>query len=86
MRRAQLPSGAEHASGSGSMSWLGSDVPAARRRRHAAQQHPVADGRDRYSGRRTMLRVLGDPLLSTGIMPGFPSPVLATGTRTPRAA
>jgi hypothetical protein len=43
-------------------------------------------GRDRYSGRRTMLRVLGDPLPSTGIMPGFPSPALATVTQTPQAA
>lgn len=43
-------------------------------------------GRDPYSGRRTLLRVLGDPLPSTGIMPGFPSPALATGTQTARAA
>jgi alpha-ketoglutarate-dependent taurine dioxygenase len=43
-------------------------------------------GRDRYSGRRTMLRVLGDSLPGTGIVPGFPSPSLETGTRTPRAA
>lgn len=31
-------------------------------------------GRDRFSGRRTMLRVLGDPLPGTRIMPGFRSP------------
>jgi hypothetical protein len=37
-------------------------------------------GRDRYRGLRTMLRVLGDPLPGTGIMPGFLSPVPATGT------
>lgn len=43
-------------------------------------------GRDRYSGRRTMLRVLGDPLSSSEIMPGFPSPTAATDSRTPRAA
>jgi hypothetical protein len=43
-------------------------------------------GRDPYSGRRTLLRVLGDPLPGTGIMPGFPSPAPATGTQTARAA
>jgi hypothetical protein len=43
-------------------------------------------GRDRYFGRRTMFRVLGDPLPSTGIMPGFPSPVPTSDTQTPRAA
>jgi alpha-ketoglutarate-dependent taurine dioxygenase len=43
-------------------------------------------GRDPYSGRRTLLRVLGDPLPGTGIMPGFPSPALATGAQTARAA
>jgi len=43
-------------------------------------------GRDSFAGRRTMLRVLGDPVPSTGIMPGFPSPAPATGTQTPRAA
>jgi hypothetical protein len=43
-------------------------------------------GRDRYSGRRTMLRILGDPLSSTGIMPGFLSLEPTTGTQTPRAA
>lgn len=39
-------------------------------------------GRDRYHGLRTMLRVLGDPLPGTGIMPGFlsPAPAPATGT------
>jgi hypothetical protein len=41
-------------------------------------------GRDRYTGRRVMLRILGDPLPSTGLMPGFPSPV--PGTQVPRAA
>lgn len=40
-------------------------------------------GRDRYSGRRTMLRVLGDPLPGTGIMPGFPSPAPATRKEDP---
>jgi alpha-ketoglutarate-dependent taurine dioxygenase len=43
-------------------------------------------GRDSFAGRRTMLRVLGDPLPNTGIMPGFPSPAPTTGTQTPRAA
>ncbi len=41
-------------------------------------------GRDRYVGHRTMLRVLGDALPSTAILPGFPAP--ATSTQTPRAA
>jgi hypothetical protein len=41
-------------------------------------------GRDHYAGHRTILRVLGDPLPNTGIMPGFPSP--ARGTQAPRAA
>jgi alpha-ketoglutarate-dependent taurine dioxygenase len=30
-------------------------------------------GRDSFTGRRIMLRILGDPLPSIGIMPGFPS-------------
>jgi hypothetical protein len=37
-------------------------------------------GRDRYIGPRTVLRILGDPLPGTGIMPGFPS------SRTPDIA
>jgi alpha-ketoglutarate-dependent taurine dioxygenase len=35
-------------------------------------------GRDRYTGPRVMLRVLGDPLSGTGIQPGFPAPVPST--------
>lgn len=31
-------------------------------------------GRDRFGGRRIMLRILGDPLPGTGILPGFPAP------------
>jgi len=31
-------------------------------------------GRDRYTGPRVMLRILGDPLPATGIQPGFPTP------------
>jgi hypothetical protein len=31
-------------------------------------------GRDRFAGERIILRVLGDPLPGSGIMPGFPSP------------
>lgn len=34
-------------------------------------------GRDRYTGPRTMLRILGDPLPGTGIQPGFPAPALS---------
>ena len=30
-------------------------------------------GRDRYTGPRVMLRILGDPLPGTGIQPGFPA-------------
>jgi hypothetical protein len=30
-------------------------------------------GRDNFIGHRVMLRILGDPLPSTGLMPGFPS-------------
>jgi len=41
-------------------------------------------GRDRYTGPRVMLRILGDPLPSTGIQPGFPAP--APGTHTAQAA
>jgi hypothetical protein len=29
-------------------------------------------GREPYAGRRVMLRILGDPLPGTGILPGFP--------------
>ena len=43
-------------------------------------------GRENFAGRRTMLRILGDPLPATGIPPGFPSPVTATDLRTPLAA
>ena len=43
-------------------------------------------GRDRYTGRRIMLRILGDPLPSTGVMPGFPSPSPAPDERAPQAA
>ncbi len=41
-------------------------------------------GRDRYTGPRVMLRILGDPLPGTGIQPGFPAP--APSTQTARAA
>ncbi len=41
-------------------------------------------GRDRYTGPRVMLRILGDPLPGTGIQPGFRAPVL--GTHTAQAA
>ena len=43
-------------------------------------------GRERYAGHRTILRILGDPLPGTGIMPGFRSPSPAPGAQTPRAA
>jgi hypothetical protein len=43
-------------------------------------------GRDRYAGERVILRVLGDPLPGSGIMPGFPSPSAAPGAQTTRAA
>lgn len=43
-------------------------------------------GRDSFTGRRIMVRILGDPLPSTGIMPGFPSPASTTDTQAPRAA
>jgi hypothetical protein len=42
-------------------------------------------GRNRYSGHRVMLRILGDLLPGTGIMPGFPSPSPASG-QAPQAA
>jgi len=41
-------------------------------------------GRDRYTGPRIMLRILGDPLPGTGIQPGFPAP--GPSTRTAQAA
>lgn len=37
-------------------------------------------GRDHYTGPRIMLRVLGDPLPSAGIQPGFPAPALSPQT------
>jgi hypothetical protein len=43
-------------------------------------------GRERYAGDRIMLRILGDPLPGTGIMPGFRSPSPTPGAQTPRAA
>ena len=43
-------------------------------------------GRDSFTGHRIMLRILGDPLPGTGIMPGFPSPAPATNARAPHAA
>ncbi len=43
-------------------------------------------GRERYAGHRIMLRILGDPLPGTGIMPGFRSPSPAPGAQIPRAA
>jgi alpha-ketoglutarate-dependent taurine dioxygenase len=42
-------------------------------------------GRDRYSGHRVMLRIPGDLLPGTDIMPGFPSPSPASG-QAPQAA
>jgi Taurine catabolism dioxygenase TauD, TfdA family len=42
-------------------------------------------GRDSFTGRRIMLRILGDPLPSTGIMPGFPSEALTMNSRPPKA-
>jgi Taurine catabolism dioxygenase TauD, TfdA family len=41
-------------------------------------------GRDRYTGPRVMLRILGDPLSGTGIQPGFSVPT--PGTQTAQAA
>jgi hypothetical protein len=43
-------------------------------------------GRDSFYGRRVMLRILGDPLPSIGIMPGFPSPAPKTETQATQAA
>ena len=43
-------------------------------------------GRDSFTGHRTMLRILGDPLPSKRIMPGFASPAPAADTRAPQAA
>ena len=41
-------------------------------------------GRDRYTGPRVMLRILGDPLPGTGIQPGFPAST--PGTQAAQAA
>jgi hypothetical protein len=41
-------------------------------------------GRDRYTGPRVMLRLLGDPLPGTGIQPGFPLPRPARAQRRQR--
>jgi hypothetical protein len=38
-------------------------------------------GRESFTGRRIMLRILGDPRPSTGIMPGFPSEALRCALR-----
>jgi hypothetical protein len=43
-------------------------------------------GRDNFTGHRIMLRILGDPLPDTGIMPGFPSQALTTSSQAPKAA
>lgn len=43
-------------------------------------------GRDNFADHRSMLRVLGDPLPATGILPGFPSPVPVTDLQEPLAA
>jgi hypothetical protein len=47
-------------------------------------------GRDRYTGPRVMLRILGDPFPGTGIQPGFAAPAgtvpPALGMQTARAA
>lgn len=43
-------------------------------------------GRDNFVGHRAMLRILGDPLPATGILPGFPSPLTATDLQAPLAA
>jgi hypothetical protein len=43
-------------------------------------------GRDSFTGHRVMLRVLGDPLPSIQIMPGFPSEAPATRNQAPQAA
>lgn len=41
-------------------------------------------GRDRCTGPRVMLRILGDPLPSTGVQPGYPAP--EPGPHTAQAA
>lgn len=43
-------------------------------------------GRDNFVGHRSMLRILGDPLPASGILPGFPSPVLMTDIQASMAA
>lgn len=43
-------------------------------------------GRDNFTGHRSMLRILGDPLPPTGILPGFPSPGPVTDLQEPLAA
>ena len=43
-------------------------------------------GRDRFRGRRVMLRILGDPLPGTGVVPGFPSLSPAPDAKASRAA
>ena len=43
-------------------------------------------GRDGYRGRRAMLRILGDPLPGTAVVPGFPSPSLTPNAKASRAA
>jgi hypothetical protein len=43
-------------------------------------------GRDDFVGHRSMLRILGDALPASGIVPGFPSPALAADIEAPMAA
>jgi Taurine catabolism dioxygenase TauD, TfdA family len=43
-------------------------------------------GREGFTGRRIMLRILCDPLPSTGIMPGFPSEALTANSWETKAA
>jgi alpha-ketoglutarate-dependent taurine dioxygenase len=43
-------------------------------------------GRDNFVGHRSMLRILGDPLADSGILPGFRSPVPMTDIHVPMAA
>jgi alpha-ketoglutarate-dependent taurine dioxygenase len=43
-------------------------------------------GRDNFVGHRAMLRILGDPLPATGILPGFPSHLSMTDLQAPVAA